>query len=259
MVLTHMHPDHARGLGSVLRLFPSQQLVTNGSPMLADYLQDLRTTAQRGGTQHHTIPPGPRVWQWEQLRLTVLAPPAVQAPGAASWTPRNENDRSLVLRLEYGDIRMLLTGDIEQATEHWLLAHELDLRADILKIPHHGSKTSTSPAFVQQVQPRVGIISTGAGNPYGHPHPQVLNVLAQQGVEIWRTDHHGAITISSDGRSYQVRAFVPIAQRAPGQPRSAPGGSGCRSPHESPCAPTSPESRTRTLAPRPSALADHAQ
>ena len=78
------------------------------------------------------------------------------------------------------------------------------MRADILKVPHHGSKTSTSLAFVQQVQPRVGIISTGADNPFGHPHPQVLDVLAHQGIEVWRTDKHGAITITSDGTGYQV-------------------------------------------------------
>jgi competence protein ComEC len=92
----------------------------------------------------------------------------------------------------------------------------VDVRADILKVPHHGSKTSTSLAFVQQVQPRVGIISTGADNPYGHPHPQVLDVLAQQGIEVWRTDEHGAITITSDGTGYQIRALRPYRPTLPG-------------------------------------------
>ncbi|MGE3537634.1 MAG: DNA internalization-related competence protein ComEC/Rec2 [Candidatus Tectimicrobiota bacterium] len=230
MVLTHMHPDHARGLGSVLRLFPSQHLLTNGTPMFADYLHALRLTAQRHGTRQHSMPHGPRLWQWGQLRLTVLTPPLPDSAGAATWTPRNENDRSLVLRLEYGEMRMLLTGDIEQATEHWLLAQGLDLRADILKIPHHGSKTSTSAAFVQQVQPRVGIISTGAGNPYGHPHPRVLDVLHQQGVEIWRTDLHGAITVHSDGRNYQIRAFRPHQALFPGATPRRALGSGLQEP-----------------------------
>lgn len=114
-----------------------------------------------------------------------------------------------MLRLQYGQIRLLLTGDIEQSTERWLLAQGADVRADILKVPHHGSRTSTSLAFVQRVQPRVGIISTGADNPYGHPHPQVLDLLAQQGVEVWRTDEHGAITITSDGTGYHIRAVRP--------------------------------------------------
>ena len=114
-----------------------------------------------------------------------------------------------MLRLQYGAVRLLLTGDIEQATERWLLAQGADVRADILKVPHHGSKTSTSLAFVQQVQPRVGIISTGTGNPFGHPHQQVLDVLAHQGVAVWRTDEHGAITITSDGIGYRVSAVRP--------------------------------------------------
>ena len=216
IALTHMHPDHARGLVSILRLFPARHLLTNGSPITSDYVRDLLTAGQRWGTQHHTAQDGPRQWQWERLQVTVLAPPETTEPRHATWIPRNENDRSLVLRLQYGDIRLLLTGDIEQATERWLLAQGADVRADILKVPHHGSKTSTSLAFVQRVQPRVGIISTGADNPYGHPHPQVLDVLAQQGVEVWRTDEHGAITITSDGTGYQVSAMRPYRPGMPG-------------------------------------------
>jgi competence protein ComEC len=126
-----------------------------------------------------------------------------------AWAPPTENDRSLVLRLQYGTVRVLLTGDIQQATERWLLTHRADLRADILQVPHHGSQTSTSPAFVQRVRPQVGIISLGAGNPYGHPHPRVLRVLAEQHVQVFRTDYHGAITITSDGTQYQVLPFRP--------------------------------------------------
>jgi competence protein ComEC len=216
MALTHMHPDHARGLVSILRLFPTQHLLTNGSPASADYVRDLLAAGQRWDTQQHTAMDGPRHWQWERLQMSVLAPPEASGQPPPLWRPRNENDRSLVLRLQYGAVRLLLTGDIEQATERWLLAQGADVRADILKVPHHGSKTSTSRAFVQQVQPRVGIISTGAGNPFSHPHQQVLDVLAQQGVAVWRTDEHGAITISSDGTGYRVSAVRPYRPALPG-------------------------------------------
>jgi competence protein ComEC len=219
VALTHMHPDHARGLVSILRLFPARHFLTNGSPATSDYLRDLLLAGQRWGTQHHTALDGRRQWQWEQLQVTVLAPPETAALPHATWAPRNENDRSLVLRLQYGGVRLLLTGDIEQATERWLLRHGTDLRAEILKVPHHGSKTSTSPAFVQRVQPRVGIISTGVDNPYGHPHPHVLDVLAQQGVEVWRTDEHGAITIVSDGTGYHIKAMRPYRPALPDAPQ----------------------------------------
>ena len=233
-----MHPDHARGLVSILRLFPAQHLLTNGSAVTSDYVRDLLLAGQRWGTRHHTAQEGPRQWQWGRLQVTVLAPPDSAAERHAAWAPRNENDRSLVLRLQYGAVRLLLTGDIEQASERWLLAQGVDVRADILKVGHHGSKTSTSLAFVRQVQPRVGIISTGADNPYGHPHPQVLDVLAQQGIEVWRTDEHGAITITSDGTGYQIRAMRPYRPTLPGvgQGRAVSGGSGTDRPK--PCADT---------------------
>jgi len=124
------------------------------------------------------------------------------------WQPPTENDRALVLRLQYGDFRILLTGDIQHDTERWLLTQDVDLRADVLQVPHHGSKTSTSMAFVQRVQPQVGIISAGAGNPYGHPHPRVLDTLQKQQIHVFRTDLGRAITITSDGTSYRVIPFL---------------------------------------------------
>ena len=209
MALTHPAANHARGLVSVLQLFPTTHLLTNGTPLTAPYLSDLRTADQRWGTQAHTALDGRRDWQWERLRLTVLAPPSREEQRHIAWQPRTENDRSLVLRLQYGSVRLLFTGDIQHVTERWLLAHRPDLQADILQIPHHGSKTSTLPAFVQHVRPQVAVMSLGAGNAYGHPHPHVLHVLTTQGVPVFRTDQHGAITITSDGTQFQVTPFRP--------------------------------------------------
>ena len=125
-----------------------------------------------------------------------------------------------MLRLRYGAIRMLFTGDIQHHTERWLLRHRPDLRADILQIPHHGSKTSTAAAFVRRVRPRVGIISLGAGNIYGHPHPSVLRVLESERVQVFRTDDHGAITVTSDGTRYDITTFRPY--RPPPPPARRP-------------------------------------
>lgn len=209
MAITHMHPNHARGTASLFRLFGTQHLLTNGSPMDADYLQDMAALATQRGTLIHTAQTGPRHWQWGRLKLTLLSPPSRPSPRHASWAPPTENDRSLVLRLQYGEVRMLFTGDIQHAAEQWLATHIDDLRADILQIPHHGSRTSTHPDFIQRVQPAIGIITAGSGNPYGHPHPRVLDTLAQHGVRVFRTDRHGAITITSDGTQYHIQPFRP--------------------------------------------------
>ena len=102
-------------------------------------------------------------------------------------------------------------------------AYSATSRADILHVPHHGSRTSTHPDFIQQVQPQVGIITAGSGNPYGHPHPRVLATLAQHNVRVFRTDRHGAITITSDGTQYHIEPFIdpanpPRSVRIPPQP-----------------------------------------
>lgn len=206
MALTHMHPNHARGLASLFQLFGAQHLLTNGSPMYSDYLQDMINLGTQRGTLIHTAQTGPRHWQWGRLQLTLLSPPSQASPHP--WHPPTENDRSLVLRLQYGKVRILLTGDIHRATEQWLAAHIGDLRADILQVPHHGSRTSAHHDFLQRVQPEVGIITAGSGNPYGHPHPRVLATLAQHHVRVFRTDLHGAITITSDGTQYHIEPFM---------------------------------------------------
>ena len=210
VALTHPHPNHARGLVSILRLFPTEHLLTNGTPMRYDYLRDLLAAGERWKTQHHTAPSGRREWRWGDLRLTVLSPPSASEQARMPWNPKSENDRSLVMLLQYGAVRLLLTGDIQHATEHWLVTHRDDLRADVMQVPHHGSKTSTLPDFVRHVRPRDGIISLGAGNPYGHPHPRVLSTLAEQQVRVWRTDLHGAVTVSTDGSTYEILTHYPV-------------------------------------------------
>ena len=213
MAITHMHPNHARGLASLYRLFGAEQLLTNGSPMYADYLEEMLALAAERGTRLHQAPSAPRHWRWGRLEMTILSPPPQDSP--LPWQPPGENDRSLVLRLQYGKTRILLTGDIHHATEQWLAGHVDDLRADILHIPHHGSRTSTHPDFVERVQPAVGVITSGSGNSYGHPHPPTLATLAQHDVRVFRTDRHGAITVISDGERYWVETFTAYAGSPP--------------------------------------------
>lgn len=137
------------------------------------------------------------------VRLTVLHPPEV--PPAMDGDPVHAT--GVVARLAYGLTAVLLTGDVEAPVEQYLLNRGAPLASQVLKVGHHGSRTSTTRAFVEGVRPQVAIISVGAGNSFGHPHPLTLATLTDRGVPVYRTDRHGAIRVSSDGATVRWQTF----------------------------------------------------
>jgi competence protein ComEC len=144
-------------------------------------------------------------------QVEVLAPPPdYLAPN----TPRN-ND-SLVMRVAFGRNTFLLTGDVERQVEAQLSAEGHLAHVDVLKVPHHGSKTSSTADFLDLVRPEFAIISDGFGNSYGHPHPDVLARLADRGAAVLRTDRDGRVSIRSDGRRLYVDTRGQEASAAPG-------------------------------------------
>jgi competence protein ComEC len=130
------------------------------------------------------------------------------APGEIATSAKN-ND-SLVLRLRYGRLNILLPGDAEKQVEREILSENSaeELHSDVLKIGHHGSKNSTTPEFLAAVQPLVGIISAGEDNPYGHPSPELLERLENAGVRVLRTDRDGAVHVLTDGERLEITCFV---------------------------------------------------
>jgi competence protein ComEC len=130
------------------------------------------------------------------------------APDSA-WTAaqHDANETSVVLRVTYHDVAFLLTGDAEANEEQWILANtdpEL-LRADVLKLGHHGSRTSSTSPFLDAVAPRLGVVSVGAGNTYGHPSPETLEAFAERGIPVLRTDRDGGLVVTTDGRIVEVQ------------------------------------------------------
>ena len=181
VVLTHQDADHAGGLAEVER-----RLRVGGVVGVLP-----------GGA---SLDIGDRIKLSDRTVIEVLSPP-VQTAGRAH---RSDNNRSLVLLGRIGELRILLPADIEAPAEQWLLDSGLELRADALVLPHHGSKSSSSQAFVEAVQPRVAIASAGAGNPHGHPHAEVL--ARYGGALLYRTDEHGDVTLRSDGERLWVQS-----------------------------------------------------
>lgn len=192
VVLTHADSDHITGLIPLLQRYQIGQVLdtlqSDVAPEAAAWLAELQhaaiphTDAQRGAR----LPVG-------DLTLTVLHPGPVILVGTAS----DDNNNAIVLRLDYGQIGLLLAGDAEQEAEAALIAASIPLRADVLKVSHHGSNSATSAAFITAVAPRLAVISVGAENDFGHPHPLVLERLT--GIEVLRTDQRGRIEVVSDG------------------------------------------------------------
>ena len=130
------------------------------------------------------------------------------APDSA-WTRQldDPNEASVVLRARYGAVRFLLVGDAERAEERWLLARDsLALRAEVLKVGHHGSITSTTEGFLRAVRPAIALVSVGSGNTYGHPNAHVLASLAATGATVLRTDRLGTVVVRTDGTALEIQA-----------------------------------------------------
>jgi competence protein ComEC len=141
-------------------------------------------------------------FQWARVDGNVLWPEDVSA------VPQAANDNSLVIRLKDNAVRFLLPGDIEKKVEADLVRDHSAIDADFLKVPHHGSKTSSIEAFVTAVNPRIAVVSVGENNQFGHPVEDVVERYARAGVRFLRTDRDGEVTALTDGQTLEVHTFT---------------------------------------------------
>jgi competence protein ComEC len=200
-VLSHPHTDHVGGAPTLLHAMHPETYIDAGFPGSAETYRASLDLARREGIHWRRARPGD-VIMIDGVRLRILAPDS-------AWTARlvDPNLASVVLLAEFGDVRMLFMGDAERPEEEWLLEHERsELHADVLKVGHHGSKTSSSEPFLDAVSPRLALVSVGAGNSYGLPTPDVLRRIAAHGAQVLRTDLVGPIVARSDGHRVFVEA-----------------------------------------------------
>jgi len=196
VALTHAHADHMGGMAAVLANFHPRELwlsVNSSSPELQTLLREAMTlkipiVLHKAGDN----------LQMDDAKIAVLAPPRdVEAH------PSRPNDESLVIRISYGATSALLEGDAEKKTEKQVAKE--NPQADLLKVAHHGSATSTIPELLAAVHPRFAVISVGARNVYGHPRQEVLDRLGEAHVRTYRTDMNGAVTFYLDGKTVSPR------------------------------------------------------
>ena len=200
-VLSHPHSDHVGGGASVVgALRPAEYwdaaYVAGSSPYRASLEQ-----AASNRVAWHRVHPGDSL-SVDGVDIRFIAPDSM-------WTATlsDANEASTVALVQYGRIRFLMTGDAEAGEERWMLERGgRDLRADVLKVGHHGSSTSTTAAFLAAVQPRLALISVGVANTYGHPSADVVRALMEAGAQVLRTDQLGTVVVRTDGRSLNVEA-----------------------------------------------------
>ena len=194
LVLTHPHEDHIGGAVAILESYPVE----------AVYMPDKTHTTSTYGDTLDAI-------RNQQLTVTTaqagdrfsLGDATVEIVGPVSIS-NDLNNCSIVLRLAYEDVAFLFTGDAEAQEEADILNNGLDVQADVLKVGHHGSSSSTYQDFLEAVDPEIAVISCGEGNDYGHPHQETLDILYSSHISTFRTDEQGTILAISDGQTVTI-------------------------------------------------------
>ncbi len=198
VIATHPHSDHIGSMADVLEEIPADRIIM---PQLPEALtpttrvyENLLDTIDRLDIPLLPAVPGEQ-YEVAGVTLEILAP---------LTEDENLNNMSVVVRMRYRDASYLFEGDAESGSEREILDSGAPLHADILKAGHHGSRTSSTKDYLLAVRPKIAVISCGEGNSYGHPHQQTLDKLESLGIQYFRTDVNGTVTIGTDGKTYEV-------------------------------------------------------
>jgi competence protein ComEC len=199
VVATHADADHIDGLNDVLKNFSVRAALIARHPGDDPEFQKFSQTLKETGTYSESIQAGDMI-RIGDVEISVLWPPA--------GGDKSTNNDSIVLRIQLRNRSILLTGDIEQAAEKALIASQQQLRTDIVKVPHHGSKTSSTEGLVLATKPNLAIISVGRDSRFGHPHKEVVERWKANGAAVLTTGECGTITITTDGHDLNLKTFI---------------------------------------------------
>ena len=193
---THPHSDHIGGLDTVINNFPVKQVMLPKVTHTTKTYEDVLKAVQKQGLKV-TVPNVGDTYQLGELGITVISPGEDYGDEPNNW--------SLGVVAKYKEVSFLMSGDAEVDAEQWMVEHNNDISATVLKLSHHGSSTSSSQQFLDAVNPQYVIISLGKDNKYGHPHKEVMERLEKMNVPIYRTDTMGTIVVSTDGENISIQ------------------------------------------------------
>jgi len=196
LVVTHAHEDHSGGASAIIENFRPREVWVGTNPLPRVVDQAARFHAKV--VEKRASDP----FAFGGATVQILSPPVEYAPA------KSGNNDSLAFRVSYHAHSFLLTGDMERPMESRLVSSGIDLHAEVLKLGHHGSKTSTSQSFLDAVAPSIGIVSAGFENSFGHPHRDVMGRLADRHAAALRTDFDGLVTIRTDGHRLSMDTML---------------------------------------------------
>lgn len=192
IVATHPHADHIGGMSDIIESFEIGEIYMPKAVSTSKTYERLLTAVSDKGLEINTAKADKTIYSDSEMQIDILAP--------VSESYGETNNYSAVVKITYGSDSFLFTGDAEELAENEMLDYCYDkLGADVLKVGHHGSSSSTGDEFLNAVNPKYAVISCGAGNSYGHPHSETVSKLKNMGIEYYRTDINGTVTISCDG------------------------------------------------------------
>lgn len=193
LIGTHPHEDHIGGMDTVINTFTIGKIFMPQVTTTTKTFSDVLTSAQAKKLKITTAKAGAKLDLGADIKLEMLAP--------NSKDYEEINNYSAVVKLTFGETSFLFEGDAEDVSEKELLQKKYNLKADVLKLGHHGSSSSTTTDFLKAVSPKAAIVSAGKDNDYGHPHKQTMEKLKKEGISVYRTDESGTIICVSDGKT----------------------------------------------------------